>query len=144
MFISLGLCGCNTTLDNLSLTVKNSNLTQKLEGNTDDDLYNSVVLDYDVDNMIVTLKLQSGEIKDYKLGYPLVGVIGYDVLDKDTLSKLYVYLYNAGYTSNIAIVYWNENTKELIFYYELRSSYSEGFSGKETIVFDGEKFNKIK
>lgn len=135
LFISLGLCGCNTTYS-LSSSIENINLTSKLEESVNDDLHNSFALEYDIDNMVVTLKLQSGEIKKYKLKYPLVGVIGYNVLDKDTLSKLYVYLYNDGYTKDVAIVYWNENTKELIL------SYGEEFYYKKTLVFDGDSFKK--
>lgn len=114
--------------------LKDGSLRDKAIENNNDDFIGSVALGYDVDNMTVTLRLESGEVKEYKLNYPLVSIIGYSSLDKDTLSKLSVYLYNAGYIKDVAIVYWNEDTKELVF------SYGEEFRGKQTVVFDGESF----
>lgn len=114
--------------------LKDGSLRNKAVASTNDNFINSVALEYDVDNMFVTLRLESGEIKEYKLNSPLASVIGYSSLDKDTLSKLSVYLYNEGYVNDIAIVYWNEDTKELVF------SYGEEFRGKQTVVFDGESF----
>lgn len=114
--------------------LKDGSLRDKAVESTNDNFINSVALGYDVDSMVVTLRLESGEIKEYKLDSPLASVIGYSSLDKDTLSKLSVYLYNEGYVKDVAIVYWNENTKELVF------SYGEEFRGKQTVVFDGESF----
>lgn len=114
--------------------LKDGSLRDKAVESTNDNFINSVALGYDVDNMVVTLRLESGEVKEYKLNSPLVSIIGYSSLDKDTLSKLSVYLYNEGYVTDVAIVYWNENTKELVF------SYGEEFRGKQTVVFDGESF----
>lgn len=114
--------------------LKDASLSNKAIESTNDNFINSVALGYDVDNMIVTLRLSNGETKEYKLNSPLVSIIGYSSLDKDTLSKLSVYLYNEGYVKDVAIVYWNEDTKELVF------SYGEEFRGKQTVVFDGESF----
>lgn len=114
--------------------LKDASLSNKAVESTNDNLINSVALGYDVDNMVVTLRLSNGEVKEYKLSSPLVSIIGYSSLDKDTLSKLSVYLYNEGYVKDVAIVYWNEDTKELVF------SYGEEFRGKQTVVFDGESF----
>lgn len=119
---------------NLLSALKGGSISSKAVESKNDDLIGSVALGYDVDNMTVTLQLASGEIKEYKLSSPLVSIIGYSSLDKDTLSKLSVYLYNEGYVKDVAIVYWNENTKELVF------SYGEEFRGKQTVVFDGESF----
>lgn len=118
--------------------LKGTSLSNKAVESTNDNFINSVALGYDVDSMVVTLRLESGEIKEYKLNSPLVSIIGYSSLDKDTLSKLSVYLYNEGYVKDVAIVYWNENTKELVF------SYGEEFRGKQTVVFDGESFKAKK
>lgn len=68
--------------------LKDAELSNKAVASTNDNFINSVALEYDVDNMFVTLRLESGEVKEYKLSSPLVSIIGYSSLDKDTLSKL--------------------------------------------------------
>lgn len=90
------------------------------------------VLGLDYKTSKLTLKLASGDVKDYILTHYPVRITNPESVDEKLSSALYAYLWNSHIASPVTILDWDENTKQMTYKLENNSSYQVVKMGVET------------
>lgn len=111
---------------------KFGNLSQYAFSDIEDDVNGAEILGLDYKTSKVTLKLRSGDIKEYILTHYPVRITNPESVDESLSSALYAYLWASRTESPATIVDWDENTKRMTYKLGNSSSYQVVKMGVET------------
>lgn len=98
----------------------------------EDDTNGAEVLGLDYKTSKLTLKLKSGDVKEYILTHYPVRITNPESVDEKLSSALYAYLWTSHISSPATILDWDENTKQMTYKLENNSSYQVVKMGVET------------
>ena len=111
---------------------KFGNLSQYAFSDIEDDINGAEVLGLDYKTSKLSLKLKSGDIKEYTLTHYPVRITNPESVDEGLSSALYAYLWTHCIESPATILDWDENTKSLTYKLGNNSSYQVVKMGVET------------
>lgn len=114
------------------VNTKFGNLSQYAFSDIEDDVDGAEVLGLDYKTSKLTLKLKSGDVKDYILTHYPVRVTNPESVDEGLSSALYAYLWTNHIESPATILDWDENTKQMTYKLGNSSSYQVVKMGVET------------
>jgi hypothetical protein len=114
------------------VNTKFGNLSQYAFSDIEDDIDGAEVLGLDYKTSKLTLKLKSGDVKDYILTHYPVRVTNPESVDEGLSSALYAYLWTSHIESPATILDWDENTKQMTYKLGNNSSYQVVKMGVET------------
>lgn len=111
---------------------KFGNLSQYAFSDIEDDVDRAEVLGLDYKTSKLTLRLKSGDVKDYILTHYPVRITNPESVDEGLSSALYAYLWTHCIESPATILDWDENTKQMTYKLGNNSSYQVMKMGVET------------
>lgn len=111
---------------------KFGNLSQYTFSDIEDDVDGAEVLGLDYKTSKLSLKLKSGDVKEYTLTHYPVRITNPESVDEKLSSALYAYLWTSHISSPATILDWDENTKQMTYKLENNSSYQVVKMGVET------------
>lgn len=114
------------------VNIKFGNLSQYAFSDIEEDIDGAEVLGLDYKTSKLTLKLKSGDIKEYTLTHYPVRITNPESVDEGLSSALYAYLWTNRIESPATILDWNENTKQMTYKLGNSSSYQVVKMGVET------------
>lgn len=114
------------------VNTKFGNLSQYAFSDIEDDVNGAEVLGLDYKTSKLSLKLKSGDVKEYTLTHYPVRITNPESVDKGLSSALYAYLWTHCIKSPATILDWDENTKQMTYKLGNSSSYQVVKMGVET------------
>lgn len=114
------------------VNTKFGNLSQYAFSDIEDDVDGAEVLGLDYKTSKLSLKLKSGDVKEYTLTHYPVRITNPESVDEGLSSALYAYLWIHCIESPVTIVDWDENTKQMTYKLGNSSSYQVVKMGVET------------
>ena len=114
------------------VNTKFGNFSQYAFSDMPDDTSGAEVLGLDYKTSKLTLKLASGDVKDYTLTHYPVRIVNPESVDEKLSSALYAYLWTSHISSPATILDWDENTKQMTYKLENNSSYQVVKMGVES------------
>lgn len=111
---------------------KFGNLSQYAFSDIEDDVDGAEVLGLDYKTSKLSLKLKSGDVKEYTLTHYPVRITNPESVDEGLSSALYAYLWTSRIESPATILDWDENTKQMTYKLGNSSSYQVVKMGVET------------
>lgn len=111
---------------------KFGNFSQYAFSDIEDDIDGAEVLGLDYKTSELSLKLKSGDIKEYTLTHYPVRITNPESVDEGLSSALYAYLWTNRIESPATILDWDENTKQMTYKLGNSSSYQVVKMGVET------------
>lgn len=114
------------------IDTKFGNLSQYAFSDIEDDVNGAEVLGLDYKTSKLSLKLKSGDVKEYTLTHYPVRITNPESVDESLSSALYAYLWTHCIESPATILDWDENTKQMTYKLGNRSSYQVVKMGVET------------
>lgn len=114
------------------IDTKFENLSQYAFSDIEDDIDGAEVLGLDYKTSKLTLKLKSGDVKEYILTHYPVRITNPESVDEGLSSALYAYLWTSHISSPATILDWDENTKQMTYRLGNNSSYQVVKMGVET------------
>lgn len=97
------------------VNTKFGNFSQYAFSDMPDDTSGAEVLGLDYKTSKLTLKLVSGDVKDYTLTHYPVRIVNPESVDEKLSSALYAYLWTSRISSPATILDWDENTKQMTY-----------------------------
>lgn len=97
------------------VNTKFGNFLQYAFSDVPDDTSGAEVLGLDYKTSKLTLKLASGDVKDYTLTHYPVRIVNPESVDEKLSSALYAYLWTSHISSPATILDWDENTKQMTY-----------------------------
>lgn len=95
--------------------MKFGNFSQYAFSDMPDNTDGAEVLGLDYKTSKLTLKLASGDVKDYTLTHYPVRIVNPESVDEKLSSALYAYLRTSHISSPATILDWDENTKQMTY-----------------------------
>lgn len=114
------------------IDTKFGNFSQYAFSDIEDGADGAEVLGLDYKTSKLTLKLKSGDVKDYILTHYPVRITNPESVDEGLSSALYAYLWTNHIESLATILDWDENTKQMTYKLGNNSSYQVVKMGVET------------
>lgn len=114
------------------VNTKFGNLSQYAFSDIEDDVDGAEVLVLDYKTSKLSLKLKSGDVKEYILTHYPVRIINPESVDEGLSSALYAYLWTHCIESPATILDWDETTKQMTYKVGNSSSYQVVKMGVET------------
>ena len=114
------------------IDTKFGNLSQYAFSDIEDDVSGAEVLGLDYKTSKLSLKLKSGDVKEYILTHYPVRITNPESVDEGLSSALYAYLWTHRIESPATILDWDENTKQMTYKLGNSSSYQVVKMGVET------------
>lgn len=114
------------------VNTKFGNLSQYAFSDIEDDVDGAEVLGLDYKTSKLSLKLKSGDVKEYTLTHYPVRIINPESVDESLSSALYAYLWTHCIESPATILDWDETTKQMTYKLGNSSSYQVVKMGVET------------
>lgn len=114
------------------VSTKFGNFSQYAFSDMTDDTNGAEVLGLDYKTSKLTLKLASGEVKDYTLTHYPVRITNPESVDEKLSSALYAYLWTSRISTPATILDWNEDTKQMTYRLGNNSSYQVVKMGVES------------
>ena len=114
------------------IDTKFGNLSQYAFSDIEDDINGAEVLGLDYKTSKLSLKLKSGDVKEYTLTHYPVRITNQESVDEELSSALYAYLWTHCIESPATILDWDENTKQMTYKIGNSSSYQVVKMGVET------------
>lgn len=114
------------------VNTKFGNLSQYAFSDIEDDVDGAEVLGLDYKTSKLSLKLKSGDVKEYTLTHYPVRITNPESVDEGLSSALYAYLWTSRIESPATILDWDENTKQMTYKLGNSSSYQVVKMGVET------------
>lgn len=114
------------------IDTKFGNLSQYAFSDIEDDINGAEVLGLDYKTSKLSLKLKSGDVKEYTLTHYPVRITNPESVDEGLSSALYAYLWTSHIESPATILDWDENTKQMTYKLGNSSSYQVVKMGVET------------
>lgn len=114
------------------IDTKFGNLSQYVFSDIEDDIDGAEVLGLDYKMSKLTLKLKSGDVKEYILTHYPVRITNPESVDEGLSSALYAYLWTSRIESPATILDWDESTKQMTYKLGNSSSYQVVKMGMET------------
>ena len=114
------------------VSTKFGNFSQYAFSDMTDDTDGAEVLGLDYKTSKLTLKLASGEVKDYTLTHYPVRITNPESVDEKLSSALYAYLWTSHISTPATILDWNEDTKQMTYKLGNNSSYQVVKMGVES------------
>ena len=114
------------------IDTKSGNLSQYAFSDIEDDINGAEVLGLDYKTSKLSLKLKSGDVKEYTLTHYPVRITNPESVDEGLSSALYAYLWTSHIESPATILDWDENTKQMTYKLGNSSSYQVVKMGVET------------
>jgi len=114
------------------IDTKFGNLSQYAFSDIEDDIDRAEVLGLDYKTSKLSLKLKSGDVKEYTLTHYPVRITNPESVDEGLPSALYAYLWTHCIESPATILDWDENTKQMTYKLGNSSSYQVVKMGVET------------
>lgn len=114
------------------INTKFGNLSQYAFSNIEDDIDGAEVLGLDYKTSKLSLKLKSGDVREYTLTHYPVRITNPESVDESLSSALYAYLWTHCIESPATILDWDENTKQMTYKLGNSSSYQVVKMGVET------------
>lgn len=114
------------------IDTKFGNLSQYAFSGIEDDVDGAEVLGLDYKTSKLSLKLKSGDVKEYTLTHYPVRITNPESVDEGLSSALYAYLWTNRIESPATILDWDENTKQMTYKLGNNSSYQVVKMGVET------------
>jgi len=114
------------------VNTKFGNLSQYAFSDIEDDVDGAEVLGLDYKTSKLSLKLKSGDVKEYTLTHYPVRITNPESVDEGLSSALYAYLWTHYIESPATILDWDENTKQMTYKLGNSSSYQVVKMGVET------------
>lgn len=114
------------------VSTKFGNLSQYAFSDIEDNIDGAEVLGLDYKTSKLSLKLKSGDIKEYTLTHYPVRITNPESVDEGLSSALYAYLWTNCIESPATILDWDENTKQMTYKLGNNSSYQVVKMGVET------------
>ena len=114
------------------IDTKFGNLSQYAFSDIDDDIDGAEILGLDYKTSKLSLKMKSGDVKEYTLTHYPVRITNPESVDKGLSSALYAYLWTHCIESPATILDWDENTKQMTYKLGNSSSYQVVKMGVET------------
>ena len=111
---------------------KFGNLSQYAFSDIEDDIDGAEVLGLNYKTSKLSLKLKSGDMKEYTLTHYPVRITNPESVDEGLSSALYAYLWTNHVESPATILDWDENTKQMTYKLGNNSSYQVVKMGVET------------
>lgn len=130
MFV-VAICLVMVTQSN-KVNTKFGNFSQYAFSDMPDNTDGAEVLGLDYKTSKLTLKLASGDVKDYILTHYPVRITNPESVDEKLSSALYAYLWTSHVSYPATILDWDENTKQMTYKLENNSSYQVVKMGVET------------
>lgn len=112
---------------------KFGNLSQYAFSDIEDDIDGAEVLGLDYKTSKLSLKLKSGDLKEYTLTHYPVRITNPESVDEGLSSALYAYLWTNHIESPATILDWDENAKQMTYKLGNNSSYQVVKMGVETL-----------
>lgn len=128
---AVAICLVMVTQSN-EVNTKFGNFSQYAFSDMTDDTNGAEVLGLDYKTSKLTLKLASGEVKDYTLTHYPVRITNPESVDEKLSSALYAYLWTSHIESPATILDWDENTKQMTYRLGNNSSYQVVKMGVES------------
>lgn len=97
------------------IDTKFGNLSQYAFSDIEDDIDGVEVLGLDYKTSKLTLKLKSGDVKEYILTHYPVRITNPESVDEGLSSALYAYLWTSRIESPATILDWDESTKQMTY-----------------------------
>lgn len=114
------------------VNTKFGNLSQYAFSDIEDDVDGAEVLGLNYKTGKLSLKLKSGDVKEYTLTHYPVRITNPESVDEGLSSALYAYLWTSRIESPATILDWDENTKQMTYKLGNSSSYQVVKMGIET------------
>lgn len=114
------------------VNTKFGNLSQYAFSDIEDNINGAEVLGLDYKTSKLSLKLKSGDVKEYTLTHYPVRITNPESVDESLSSALYAYLWTHCIESPATILDWDENTKQMTYKLGNSSSYQVVKMGVET------------
>ena len=114
------------------IDTKFGNLSQYAFSDIEDDVDGAEVLGLNYKTGKLSLKLKSGDVKEYTLTHYPVRITNPESVDEGLSSALYAYLWTSRIESPATILDWDENTKQMTYKLRNNSSYQVVKMGVET------------
>lgn len=114
------------------VNTKFGNLSQYAFSDIEDDVDGAEVIGLDYKTSKLTLKLKSGDVKDYILTHYPVRVTNPESVDEGLSSALYAHLWTSHIESPATILDWDESTKQMTYKLGNNSSYQVVKMGVKT------------
>lgn len=114
------------------IDTKFGNLSQYAFSDIEDDVDGAEVLGLNYKTGKLSLKLKSGDVKEYTLTHYPVRITNPESVDEGLSSALYAYLWTSRIESPATILDWDENTKQMTYKLGNSSSYQVVKMGVET------------
>lgn len=114
------------------IDTKFGNLSQYAFSDIEDNISGAEVLGLDYKTSKLSLKLKSGNVKEYTLTHYPVRITNPESVDEGLSSALYAYLWTSRIESPATILDWDENTKQMTYKLGNSSSYQVVKMGVET------------
>ena len=114
------------------IDTKFGNLSQYAFSDIEDDVDGAEVLGLNYKTGKLSLKLKSGDVKEYTLTHYPVRITNPESVDEGLSSALYAYLWTSHIESPATILDWDENTKQMTYKLGNSSSYQVVKMGVET------------
>lgn len=105
------------------VNTKFGNLSQYAFSDIEDDVDGAEVLGLNYKTGKLSLKLKSGDVKEYTLTHYPVRITNPESVDEGLSSALYAYLWTSRIESPATILDWDENTKQMTYKLGNSSSY---------------------
>ena len=131
MFFIIAVCVVIGT-HSYDVDTKFGNISQYAFSDIEDDINGAEVLGLDYKTSKLTLKLKSGDVKEYILTHYPVRITNPESVDKGLSSALYAYLWTNRIEPPATILDWDENTKQMTYKLGNNSSYQVVKMGVET------------
>ena len=114
------------------IETKFGNISQYAFSDVEDDIDGAEILGLDYKTSKLTLKLKSGDMKEYVLTHYPVRITNPESVDEGLSSALYAYLWTNCIDSPATILDWDETTKRMTYKLGSSSSYQVVKMGVET------------
>ena len=114
------------------IDTKFGNLSQYAFSDIEEDIDGAEVLGLNYKTSKLSLKLKSGDVKEYTLTHYPVRITNPESVDKGLSSALYAYVWTHCIESPATILDWDENTKQMTYKLGNSSSYQVVKMGVET------------
>lgn len=136
-FFSFGYIICSSYMyinfwKSSEIDTKFGNLSQYAFSDIEGDINGAEVLGLGYKTSKLSLKLKSGDVKEYTLTHYPVRITNPESVDEGLSSALYVYLWTHCIESPATILDWDENTKQMIYKLGNSLSYQVVKMGVET------------